>query len=93
MRNYKISLVFISVLIISCFSLPVKETSSSTEKPNDHKKDNDDSPTHNLENIIGEYEKYFLIFLGNSKIFNELGVILMIMISISFFDPIKKFSV
>jgi hypothetical protein len=52
MRNFKISLVFISLISLSC-SLPVKETSSSTEKPNEHKKENDDSPTHNLENIIG----------------------------------------
>lgn len=55
MRNFEISLVFVSVLIFSCSSLPVKETSSSTEKPNDHKKENDDSPTHNLENIIGKF--------------------------------------
>lgn len=57
MRNFKISLTLIFVLILSCYSLPVKETSSSTstERPNDHKKDNDDSPTQNLENIIGEF--------------------------------------
>jgi hypothetical protein len=40
-----------SFVILSINALPVKE--SSTEKdPNAHKKD-EESPTHNLENIIG----------------------------------------
>jgi hypothetical protein len=56
MKKIIFSLLFISVLIFNASSLPVKEAPTSTEKdPNAHKKE-DDSPTHNLENIIGKRE-------------------------------------
>lgn len=64
MKKFEISLIFISVLICYSTSLPVKESKpSSTEKdPNDHHGKDEDSPTHNLENIIGEINKNFSHF-------------------------------